>query len=158
MGKNVEKEFIELIRQNERVIYKVCSFYASPQAPADDLYQETVVNLWRAWPRFRAEAAVSTWIYRVALNTCISYMRREKKHPRGVPVPDVPEPPDDGGDERLATLYRLIGMLNKMDKAVVLLYLEGSSNAEIATITGLSPGNVAVRLTRIRDKMKTLKQ
>ena len=155
MKKNIENEFVSLVRQNERIIYKVCSLYASPQSPVEDLYQEIVINLWRAWPRFRNESAFSTWIYRIAINTCISFMRKENKRPRNVPLTEIPDSPADGTDEQMATMYRFIGMLNKMDKAVILLYLEDKSYQEIAEITGLTPGNVAVRLNRIKNRMKT---
>ncbi|MDR1381210.1 MAG: sigma-70 family RNA polymerase sigma factor, partial [Tannerella sp.] len=74
-----EREFIRMIRENERVIYKVCSFYVSDGFTMEDLYQETVLNLWKAFPRFRHESSRSTYIYRVALNTCISGMRRENR-------------------------------------------------------------------------------
>ena len=79
-----ENEFIALLRQHERVIYKVCSFYTSEQFTLDDLYQETVGNLWRAYDTFRGESAVSTWIYRIALNTCITSLRRNGRRPKSV--------------------------------------------------------------------------
>lgn len=75
---NVEQEFVSVIREYERVIYKVCYLYATPYAPLNDLYQEVVLNLWKAFPKFRKECKISTWIYRIALNTCISFMRKEK--------------------------------------------------------------------------------
>ncbi len=153
-----EKEFIALARSNEKLIYKVCSFYVSPTAPVEDLYQEVIANLWHSWPRFRGESALSTWIYRVALNTCITYMRKgKKKRAHETQVDNVPEPAadHDGGEDNVATLYKLINTLNDMDKAVILLYLEDKSYQEIAEITGLSPGNVGVRLNRIKNKLKS---
>ena len=77
---NVEQEFLSVIREYERVIYKVCYLYTTPNATLNDLYQDVVLNLWRAYPKFRRECKVSTWIYRIALNTCISFIRKE--HPR----------------------------------------------------------------------------
>lgn len=77
----IEQAFVSLIKEYERVIYKVCYLYATPNAPLNDLYQEVVLNLWKAYPKFRGECKVSTWIYRIALNTCISFMRKEKNIP-----------------------------------------------------------------------------
>ena len=79
---NAEQEFVSVVREYERVIYKVCYLYTTPNATLNDLYQEVVLNLWKAFPKFRRECKISTWIYRIALNTCISFIRKEKKHPR----------------------------------------------------------------------------
>jgi len=157
--KNIdEREFIALVQANERIIYKVCSFYVSPGVPAADLYQEVVANLWRGCAGFRGESAPSTWIYRVALNTCVSFIRRERRFSRPLPEPAEPphtEPDADGGEERIATLYRAIATLGDIDRAIVLLWLEERSYAEIAEITGLSPTNIGVRLNRIKTKLKS---
>lgn len=81
MEQTVEQEFITVIRSYERVIYKVCYLYTTPSAPLSDLYQDVVLNLWKAFPKFRKECKISTWIYRIALNTCISFIRKEKNIP-----------------------------------------------------------------------------
>ena len=94
----LEKAFIAIVREYERVIYKVCSFYVSDEFPIADLYQEVVCSLWIAFPRFRNECAVSTWVYRIALNTCITGVRKDIRRPKAtVPVamlaetlPDIP--------------------------------------------------------------------
>ena len=78
---NVEQEFLSVIREYERVIYKVCYLYTTPNATLNDLYQEVVLNIWKAFPKFRRECKISTWIYRIALNTCISFIRKEKNIP-----------------------------------------------------------------------------
>ena len=77
----IEQEFLSVIREYERVIYKVCYLYTHPNAPLNDLYQDVVLNLWKAYPKFRKECKISTWIYRIALNTCISFYRKEKNVP-----------------------------------------------------------------------------
>ena len=71
----IEQEFLSVIREYERVIYKVCYLYTNPNAPLNDLYQDVILNLWKAYPKFRRECKMSTWIYRIALNTCISFFR-----------------------------------------------------------------------------------
>jgi RNA polymerase sigma-70 factor (ECF subfamily) len=148
-----EEEFIALVRANERIIYKVCSFYVSPKVAAEDLYQEVVANLWRGYSGFRGQSAPSTWIYRIALNTCVSYIRKENRHRRPAPVPETHA--EEGNEDRIALLYRLIATLSTIDKAVILLWLEEKSYAEIAEITGLTAANVGVRLTRIKNRLKS---
>jgi len=150
-----EKKFIEMIKQNERVIYKVCSFYASDDDPLSDLYQDVVCNLWTAYPKFRGECSISTWIYRIALNTCISNLRKKKRTPQSTPLSDIQDAfiqPDDLTAE-IKEMYRLIRQLKNLERAVILLYLEEKSYQEIADITGLSLSNVAVKLKRVKEKL-----
>ncbi|PXV67993.1 RNA polymerase sigma-70 factor (ECF subfamily) [Dysgonomonas alginatilytica] len=153
-----EKIFIEMIRQHERVIYKVCSFYISDDYPMEDLYQEVVCNLWRAFPKFRNECTVSTWIYRIALNTCISGIRKVVRQPQRVPIAMLHESliqPDDMG-ESIKEMYRLIHQLKTLERAIVLLYLEEKSYQEIADITGLTLSNVGTKLKRAKEKLKQM--
>ena len=134
---NVEQEFLSVIREYERVIYKVCYLYTTPNATLNDLYQDVVLNLWRAYPKFRRECKVSTWIYRIALNTCISFIRKETQ-------------------AMLKQLYRMINRLGPLEKSIILLYLEEKSYEEIAEITGLTVTNVATKISRIKDKLRKM--
>jgi RNA polymerase sigma factor, sigma-70 family len=150
-----EKRFIEMIKQNERVIYKVCSFYASDDDPLSDLYQDVVCNLWTTYPKFRGECSISTWIYRIALNTCISNLRKKKRSPQSIALSGLQDAfiqPDDFTAE-IKEMYHLIRQLKNLERAVVLLYLEEKSYQEIADITGLSLSNVAVKLKRVKEKL-----
>ncbi|MDH6355162.1 RNA polymerase sigma-70 factor (ECF subfamily) [Dysgonomonas sp. PH5-45] len=150
-----EKEFLNMVRQNERIIYKVTSFYANDDEPISDLYQEVVINLWKAYPNFRGESKQSTWIYRIALNTCVTFFRRSKNKPSYVDITmDVPDVSDN--NDEIKELYRLINKLGKIERALVLLYLDEKSYKEIAEITGLSTTNVATKLSRIKDKLKKM--
>ncbi len=152
---DMEKAFVGIIQQYERVIYKVCSFYSSDEFPMADLYQEVVCNLWVAFPKFRnEESTVSTWIYRIALNTCITGVRKDIRRPKNtVPVAMLQEslPEPESMEESIREMYRLISQLKTIEKAIVLLYLEEKSYQEIADITGLTVSNVA---TRSREKLK----
>ncbi|MDR3218936.1 MAG: sigma-70 family RNA polymerase sigma factor [Dysgonamonadaceae bacterium] len=154
----MESDFIKMVQANERIVYKVCSFYVSDCFLMEDLYQETVLNLWKAYPKFRNESSLSTWIYKIALNTCISGMRKESKHRRQVPLSFsneiVFEP--DNEEDNIRELYRLIYQLKTLEKAIVLLYLEEKSYQEIADITGLTLSNVATKLKRIKEKLKSM--
>ena len=162
MSKNsqteLEQAFIQMIRKNEKIIYKVCSFYVSEQSPMEDLYQETVLNLWKSFPNFRNESSFSTWIYRIALNSCISGIRKDSKHRRQVPLAlseEVAFEPDSM-EEEIRELYRLIYQLKNVERAIILLWLEEKSYQEIAEITGLSLSNVATKLKRIKENLKTM--
>ncbi|NDW08537.1 sigma-70 family RNA polymerase sigma factor [Dysgonomonas sp. 520] len=146
---------MRVIREHERIIYKVTSFYVSEDQPIGDLYQEVVINLWRAYPNFRGESKISTWIYRIALNTCVTFFRRSKNKPQYVDITmDVPDIPDNSDD--IKTLYKLINRLGKIERALVLLYLDDKPYKEIAEITGLTPTNVATKLGRIKEKLRKM--
>lgn len=153
--KSVERNFIKIIKENRRVIYKVCSFYVSKEFPMEDLYQEVVYNLWVGFPKFRKECNISTWIYRIAINTCISHIRRANKLPTSsIPVSSLSEwiiPPEDLSEE-INEMYRLINKLTTLDKTIILLWLEEKSYKEIAEITGISLSNVGSRLKRAKEK------
>ena len=152
-----EKVFIDIIKQYEKVIYKVCSFYASSEHPISDLYQDVVYMLWRNFSKFRNECSISTWIYRVALNTCISGIRNTKRIPDSVLseyLDNILFESENADVDDIREMYRLIYQLKELDRAMVLLYLEGHSYKEIADITGLTLTNVATKLNRIKEKLK----
>lgn len=156
--KKLEKEFVELVELYKQVIYKVCYVYAENEDHLHDLYQEVVVNLWKAYPRFRGECKVSTWVYRIGLNTCISFFRQSKRKPKVVPVTVDLElsTEDDEKDLLLHELYRMINCLGQLERALILLWLEGHNYQEIADIIGISKNNVAVKLNRIKEKLKRM--
>ena len=153
--------FVDLLRECQPLIWRVCRLYCQDADDRQDLYQEIVLQLWRAWPRYVPGAAkVSTWLYRVALNVAISDLRQRTRRPAPARlgeagVPDVPLPPADGPDaDDLAELYRAIGQLSEVDKAFVLLYLEDRPYDEMADILGITQNNVRVKMHRVQDKLR----
>lgn len=147
-----------MIRENERVIYKVCSFYVSEQSTIEDLYQEAVLNLWKSFPKFKGESNYSTWIYRVSLNSCISDLRKMSRHKGKVSLSfseEIAFEPDNM-EEEVRELYRLINQLTNLERAIILLWLEEKSYQEIAEISGLSVSNVATKLKRIKEKLRKM--
>lgn len=154
----LEKEFISLVEEHKRIIWKVCYIYAADRESLNDLYQEIVINLWKAFPRFRSECKASTWVYRIGLNTCISFFRKTKSRPEVVPITVDLESFDEESDKAsyLRELYRMINRLDQLERALILLWLEEKSYQEIADITGISPSHVGVKLTRIREKLKSM--
>ena len=155
---NVEQEFLSVIREYERVIYKVCYLYTTPNATLNDLYKEVLLNIWKAFPKFRRECKISTWIYRIALNTCISFIRKEKNIPEIVTLTQEADrsEEDDETQTMLQQLYRMINRLGQLEKSIILLYLEEKSYEDISEITGLTVTNVATKLNRIKDKLKKM--
>ncbi len=157
----MEKHFIDLISTHQRLVQKVCRLYCPAPAEREDLLQEILLQLWRAFPRFRGEARATTWLYRVALNTAITSFRREQRAPTRTALPDdawhnLPQPLPDPLDEQLDRLYAAIGQLSDVEKAITLLYLEDKDSAEIAEIVGITPNYVRVKLTRIRERLRAL--
>ena len=155
---NVEQEFLSVIREYEHVIYKVCYLYTTPNATLNDLYQEVVLNIWKAFPKFRRKCKILTWIYRIALNTCISFIRKEKNIPEIVTLTQEADrsEEDDETQAMLQQLYRMINRLGQLEKSIILLYLEEKSYEDISEITGLTVTNVATKLNRIKDKLKKM--
>jgi RNA polymerase sigma-70 factor (ECF subfamily) len=154
----LEAAFISLVEEHKQIIYKVCYMYASDKENLNDLYQEVVINLWKAFPRFRGECKSSTWVYRISLNTCISFLRKSRSRPKVVPITVDLEAFVDEEDKtaQLHDLYQMISRLSQLERALILLWLEEKSNQEIAEIIGISRNNVAVKLTRIREKLKQM--
>jgi len=152
---NIETEFINMLRSYNRVIYKVASFYTDENNTIDDLYQDVVLNLWKAYPNFRGESQLSTWIYRVALNTCVSFYRKSKRKPVCVKMtPNVEICTEE--NEAIAELYATINRLGKLERALIFLYLEDRPYKEIAEIMGITPTNVSTKIARIKEKLKQL--
>ena len=152
-----EKDFIALVEDYKQVIYKVCYIYATDPDNLNDLYQEVVINLWKAFSRFRGECKASTWVYRIGLNTCISFFRKSKSRPEVVPISvDLEAVVEEDKTAQLHELYRMINRLGRLERALILLWLEERSYQEMADITGISRTNVAVKLNRIKEKLRTM--
>lgn len=156
---DLEKQFVEMVNEHQQIIYKVCYMYATDDYTLDELYQETVINLWKGFARFREESKASTWIYRIAMNTCISYFRKSSSRPATVPISfdlEATLTGDESGNYYLQELYRMISKLGKMERALILLWLDERSYQEISDILGISLSNVGTRLNRIKEKLKEM--
>ena len=153
-------EFLVLLNKYQPLLRRVARLYCPDPDDRQDLYQETVLQLWRAWPRYQAhpDARLSTWLYRVALNVAISDLRRRTRHPPPLAAaPEAAAPPPPGPDpDDLAQLYRAIGRLTDVEKAFVLLYLEERPYQEMADILGITPNNVRVKMHRVQAKLRQL--
>ena len=157
----MEKEkFISVIKDNQNLIYKICYSYCSNAENRKDLQQEILIQLWNSFSKFDGRVKLSTWIYRIALNTAISFYRNDSKHSDKKVSIDasiislsnfeyVPEQ-----DENITMLYQFIEKLNEMDKALILLYLDDNKQKDIAEVLGISETNVATKISRIKKILK----
>ncbi len=155
-----QDRFLLLLEEQKKILYKVAISYCRNPADRQDLIQEMVVQLWRSFDRYDDTFRLSTWTYRVALNVAISFYRSESRRSRNtVPAEDsileiaadVPEPAED---ESLQLLHELIGRLDELDRALILLYLDGNRYDTIAEILGISETNVATKISRIKQKLR----
>ena len=156
-----EKQFEKHIRENELLIYKVCRIYAYTDADRQDLFQEIVIQLWKAYPKFNGQAKFSTWLYRVGINTAISGLRKQKNfitsyEPASLPVNRSDDNYSETEEERLKQLYVAVEQLNQVEKAIVMLYMEDRSYDEMEDILGISQGTLRVKMNRIKEKLREL--
>lgn len=159
------QEFLELLENNKKLVFKIANVYGKNDEEFKDLVQEITLQLWKSFPDYNPEFAVSTWIYRIALNVSISFYRKEKSrkklHQNFEKQAQIFYWEEQIFDERFKQLYQFIEQLKAFEKALIVLYLEGKKNAEISEIMGISATNVSTILNRIRNKLsnnfKTIK-
>ncbi len=154
MSNTLEREFTSLIDQSRGIIYKVIRLYVNHEEDERDLFQEIVFQAWKSYPRFDGRSKFSTWLYRVGLNTVLTFKRRPMLV---VPHEDlsnlkVPSPESPYQDES-EVLYMAIRELTEIDRMIISLYLDGYGNEEIAEITGLTKNNIAVKLHRVKESL-----
>jgi RNA polymerase sigma-70 factor, ECF subfamily len=152
-----QQEFLHLIEQHRGILVKICSLYARLPEEREDLFQEIIIQLWKAWPSFKGLSKFSTWMYRIALNTSISGLRKKKAelvYMDHLQMPDTLHEDDAARREQLSSLYKAIRELPEIDRAVVMLYLEDHSYEDMEEILGISQGTLRVKMTRIKEKLK----
>lgn len=149
-------DFESLVAEYKSTIYSVCYMFADSKMQADDLFQEVLINLWTGFNKFRGEASLRSWVYRVSMNTCISYRRKKKVSTVALDI--APDIMDGTSSESKQTqqLHKRIQKLEPLDRAIVLLWLENLPYDEIAAIVGTTARNIGVRLVRIKEKLKNL--
>lgn len=155
MREALEKRFLDDILSCRGILLKICRSYCRERDDQDDLYQEIISNAWKSYPKFEQRSKFSTWLYRVALNTAISDVRRDRFRGKTTDLEAVNNrPPAEGDGENIQLLYRAIDSLTPAEKSLAVLYLDDLSYKEIADITGITESNVGVRLHRIKEKIK----
>ena len=151
----LKEEYTSMVMEYKDVIFKVCYIYAEKEY-IDDYYQEVLIQLWRSFPHFRGDAKLSSWIYKISLNTCINTRKRRKLET--IPLNVDINPYEDVDEEGLQVrqLYERINKLGLIDRSIILMWLENLSYEEIGAILGISVKNVSVKLVRIREKLKQM--
>lgn len=146
-----------MVQEHKNTIYTVCFMFSNDSDEVNDLFQEVLINLWKGYSSFKMLSGIDTWIWKVSFNTCVSSERKKKRH-KTVPLSmDIDLFQDkDEDSKQIRQLYQRIHRLKPLDRAIVLLWLEGISYEEIGAIVGISTKNVSVRLFRIRVELKNM--
>lgn len=157
MDLNEQNDFLSIIDENQKIISRYCLMYTNELMTFEDLYQETIYNLWKSYQSFKGNCKSSTWVYRVTINTCITYIRL--KYQRGhhlelIKAINVPE--EIAADNHKSELYGMISRLSMIDRSIIMLWLDEKSYSEIAETLGISETNVGSRLNRAKDKLKQM--
>ncbi len=161
-SKNVNKEFAAFVNEHRKLIYKVCRMYCKDNEQINDVEQEILMQLWTAFPKYDNIYKPSTWIYRIALNTAISYYRREKKHRTNRADIDqsvfllAEEHDRSETEEQIRRLYAFMEQFSELDKALLLLYLDDNSYEDIANVLGITVTNVATKISRLKQRLRLL--
>ncbi len=153
-----EQSFENLVKQNKSTIYSICYLFSEDKEEVNDIFQEILVHLWLGFDKFRGDSNISTWIYRISLNTCISADRKKKRAGERVELTmDIDLFTDEDTDtKQIQLLYNRIHQLGLVDRAIVMLWLENLSYEEIGSIIGITPNNVGVKLNRIKEQLKSM--
>jgi RNA polymerase sigma-70 factor (ECF subfamily) len=161
LNSDKEKKFLRLISEHEGLIHKICHVYAADALAKQDLFQEIVIQLWKSFENFRNESKISTWMYRVALNTALTEKRRNK---RKVSISFLGSLKDDkaqesnmeADEENLNLLFSAISKLTEVEKAVVMLYLDDKSYEDMEDVLGINQGTLRVKMNRIKEKLRQI--
>ncbi len=156
---DLEQEFTRIAHEYKDTIYMVCYMFSQNTAEVDDLYQEILINMWHSLPSFEGRSSLKTWIWRLSLNTCISYDRKRSSKGKALPLDmqiNLYEDTDHDS-KQIKLLHDRINRLGVFDRAIIMLWLENMPYEEIGAIVGISAKNVGVRLVRIREQLKNMK-
>lgn len=154
----IEQEFTKVVREHKGTIYTVCYMFSKDEDEVADLFQEILINIWKGFENFRGDSSIRTWIWRISFNTCVSYEKRKSRRGSTIPLSLNINLFDDSDEDtrQIKMLQKRIRQLGPFDRAIVLLWLDDLSYAEIGEIVGISEKNVSVRLVRIREQLKKM--
>jgi RNA polymerase sigma-70 factor, ECF subfamily len=161
MSMTIQQEFLQEIDAHKALVYKICRVYCREQQDHEDLFQEIIIQCWKAYPQFRRESKFSTWLYRIALNTAIAGLRKKKVstaayEPEKIEHSLAEESYEQEKEEQLKKLYSSLQQLSEVERALVMLYLEEKSYEEMEEILGISSGALRTKMSRVKDKLKKI--
>jgi RNA polymerase sigma-70 factor (ECF subfamily) len=156
-----QEEFVKLVQEHRGMLHKVCRLYCFSEHDRQDLFQEIIIQLWKSYPKFRGESKFSTWLYRIALNTAISDLRKQRRRISPIDPDHLPTQLQDmqyskDQEEQLQQLYAAIDQLTEVEKALVMLFLEDKSYEEMEEILGINQNNLRVKMNRIKEKLRKI--
>jgi len=159
--KDLEHKFIDEFQKNQNIVHKVCRIYTHDQESHNDLFQEIAIQIWKAYPKFRGESKLSTWMYRIGLNTAITLYRKSKRTIKTTDFENVfhrieATDYDPTEEEQLKLMYKAIQQLSDIEKALIFLYLEDKNYKEISETLGISQVNARVKMNRIKTRLKNI--
>lgn len=158
----MKADFLKIITKHQKILHKICHLYTDNSEDREDLLQEIIIQLWKSIAQFQEKSTISTWMYKVALHTAITHLKKSKKREvhqsnikESIDYQQLPELYDESDYKRL---YIAVSQLNNVNKAIILLYLEKHSYEEISSLMGISETNVGVKINRIKKKLKAIMQ
>jgi RNA polymerase sigma factor (sigma-70 family) len=154
-----EQIFKEIFQANSKKIYHLCFGYTGDDAAANDLLQETFLKVWQNLDKFRNQSMISTWIYRIAVNTCLTYLKKEKRQAKDELTPNIIENKEEDfadREEQVKTLYECISKLDENERIIITMVMDEVPYPEIADVSGISEGNLRVKIHRIKHKLTEL--
>lgn len=160
MNNSKEKEFLAQIESHKGILHKVARMYMDNLEDREDLHQEIVIQLWKSYANFKGDSAFSTWMYRVAINTAITYFKKDKRRNDRFSSEKVREPVSENydplKDRQLEVFYLAVQQLNQVEKALIFYFMEGLSHRDIGLQLGISEGNARVKLARTKDQLQNI--
>lgn len=158
--KEKEREFLMQLEAHKGILHKVGRMYMDSLEDRADLHQEIIIQLWKSYDNFKGQSAFSSWMYRVAVNTAISYFKKRKQHSHSVGLDSIAEPAnepyDPNPDKQLDVFYRAVQQLSPVEKAIILYFMEGLPHREIGLQLGITEGNARVKLNRTKEKLQNI--
>jgi|SRR5690606_32055092 len=154
-----EQVFKEIFQANSKKIYHLCYGYTNDEDSANDLLQETFIKVWQNLDKFRNQSMISTWIYRIAVNTCLTYLKKENRQQKDELTPNIIENHKEDiseKEEQVKVLYKCIAQLEETDRLIITMVMDEVPYPEIAEISGISEGNLRVKIHRIKNKLTEL--
>lgn len=153
---NEKPEFIALMQEHRKIVFKVVRMYAATHDEQQDLQQEIMLQAWKSYPQFKGAAKFSTWLYKLCLNTALSFRARNRRHEQHQSLDKQEIARPEASQDQKEWLYMAIRQLPEVERGLIGLHLDGYANEEIGEIAGIKTAHVSVKLFRIKQKLSTL--